>query len=353
MRVPERMRRVVVSPNSIDVVESPTPRPMSGEVLVHSVVSGLCGSDTHAAHGRHPFIELPYHPGHEVVGVITAVGPGADAVEVGQRVTVEPDLPCWDCKQCRRGVQNLCENLRFFGCGYDQGGMADYFTVPANRVHAIPDALDYRAAALIEPLATPVHAVRVAGDVRDKTVVILGAGTIGLLLLAVVRAHGAKRIVITDPLPTKRARAMQLGADVALDAVDDDIVAHARAALGESADVVFDCVAVASTVRQAVGLASTGGTVVIVGVPAGDVNIPLPVVQDHQIRIQGSATYLPEDYAESISLLLDGAVRADDIVTAELPLARVADAYALSSGGQHVKVLVAVDEQLLGPPVIN
>ncbi len=219
----------------------------------------MCGSDTHAAHGRHPFIELPYHPGHEVVGVVVARGTGVDGIEVGQRVTVEPDLPCWECKQCRRGTENLCENLRFFGCGYDQGGMADYFTIPANRVHVIPDDLDYRAAALIEPMSTPVHAVRLAGDVRDQTVVILGAGTIGLLVLAVVRAHGAKRIVVTDPLPDKRARRnSQLGADVALDAAVDDIVAQARAALGESADVVFDCVAVTPTVRQAIEMAEQG-----------------------------------------------------------------------------------------------
>jgi len=346
MDVPERMRSVVVSPGSIDVVDSPTPEPMPGEILVHSVVTGVCGSDTHAAHGRHPFINLPYHPGHEVVGVVAALGPGVDAVAVGQRVTVEPDLPCWDCKQCRGGTQNLCENLRFFGCGHDQGGMADYFTIPVNRVHVLPDGLSWRAAALVEPMSTPVHAVRIAGGVRDKAVVILGAGTIGLLLLAVVRAHGAKRVVITDPLPAKRERAMQFGADVALDATDDDIVAHARSALGESADVVFDCVAIAPTVRHAVAMASKGGTVVIVGVPVGDVPIPLAVVQDHQIRIQGSATYLPEDYAESIRLLADGAVDVDAVVTAEVPLTRAADAYALSSGGEHVKVLVAVDDQL-------
>ncbi len=325
----------------------PPPSRCAGEILVHSVVTGVCGSDTHAAHGRHPFITLPYHPGHEVVGVVAALGPGVDAVAVGQRVTVEPDLPCWDCKQCRGGTQNLCENLRFFGCGHDQGGMADYFTIPADRVHVLPDAMSWRAAALIEPMSTPVHAVRIAGGVRDKAVVILGAGTIGLLLLAVVRAHGAKRIVITDPLPAKRSRAVEFGADVALDSTDEDIVAHARTALGESADVVFDCVAITPTVRHAVAMASKGGTVVIVGVPVGDVAIPLPVVQDHQIRIQGSATYLPQDYAESIRLLADGAVDVDAIVTGEVPLTRAADAYAMSSGGEHVKVLVAVDDQLL------
>ncbi len=347
--IPRRMRRVVVSPDTIDIVEADTPTPANGEVLVHTVVTGVCGSDTHAAHGRHPFIDLPYYPGHEVVGVVTALGSGVDTVAVGQRVTVEPDLPCWDCKQCNGGTQNLCENLRFFGCVHDQGGMADYFTIPADRLHVIPDALDYRAAALIEPMSTPVHAVRIAGDVAGKAVVILGAGTIGLLLLAVARAHGAGRIVVTDPLPAKRSRALEFGADVVLDAaaVDVDVAAQARAALGESADIVFDCVAIDSTVRSAVEMASKGGTVVIVGVPSGDVVVPLPIVQDHQIRIQGSATYLPEDYAESIRMLLDGTVRADDIVTAVVPFTDVADAYAMSAGGAHTKVLIAVDDDLV------
>jgi threonine dehydrogenase-like Zn-dependent dehydrogenase len=93
----------------------------------------VCGSDLHAARGRHPFVPLPYRPGHEVVGVIEAAGSAAEAA-AGQRVIVEPDLPCWTCKMCTTGRENLCENLQFFGCGYAQGGMADYFTLAANRL---------------------------------------------------------------------------------------------------------------------------------------------------------------------------------------------------------------------------
>jgi 2-desacetyl-2-hydroxyethyl bacteriochlorophyllide A dehydrogenase len=337
------MRRVVVSAGGIDVVEAAVPTPGPGQVLVRSLVTGICGSDTHAAHDRHPFIRLPYHPGHEVVGVVEALADDVTGVTPGQRVTVEPDLPCWNCKPCRTGRQNLCENLQFFGCGWEQGGMADYFTVPANRLHVVPDDLDDRTAALIEPLSTPVHAVRIAGDVVGRTVVVLGAGTIGLLVLSVVRAHGARRVVVTDVLPGKRDRALRLGADAVVDAGADDAVQQVREALGESADVVFDCVAITPTVRQAIGMASKGGTVVIVGVPTGDVPVPLALVQDHQVRLQGSATYLPEDYGESIALLRSGAVRADDIVTAVHPLEDVAEAFAQSLGGDHVKVLVAVD----------
>ena len=338
------MRRVVVHPGHIAIEQAEIPAPDPAEVLVRSVVSGVCGSDTHAAHGRHPFVSLPYHPGHEVVGVVESVGAEVSGIAVGDRVTAEPDLPCWHCKMCTTGRQNLCEDLRFFGCGYEQGGMADYFTLPANRLHVVPDGLDFRTASLIEPLSTPVHAVRIAGEVAGRTAVVLGAGTIGLLLLSVLRARGVGRVVVTDPLADKRDRATALGADVVVDALADDVVAQVREALGESADVVFDCVAIQSSVNQAIAMADKGGTVVIVGVPAADVTVPLPIIQDHQIRIQGSATYLPEDYADSISLLESGAVRAADFVTATRPLEQVAEAFELSSSGHQIKVLVTLDD---------
>jgi 2-desacetyl-2-hydroxyethyl bacteriochlorophyllide A dehydrogenase len=339
------MRRVVVYPGRIAVEEADRPAPGPDEALVATLVAGVCGSDLHAAHGRHPFVPLPYRPGHEVVGVVETTGRAAPGLVPGQRVIVEPDLPCWTCKMCASGRENLCENLQFFGCGYHQGGMADYFTVPANRLHPVPDELDDLTAALIEPLSTPVHAVRLAGDVAGRSVAVLGAGTIGLLTLAVLRAHGAGKVVSTDPLPAKRGRAAALGADVTIDATAPDAAGQVRTALGGSADIVFDCVSVQSSVDQAIAIADKGGTVVIVGVPAQPVTVPLPIVQDHQIRIQGSATYLPQDYRESARLLRDGAVRTADIVTAVRPLAQAAEAFALAGSGEHVKVLVTVGKR--------
>jgi 2-desacetyl-2-hydroxyethyl bacteriochlorophyllide A dehydrogenase len=303
-------------------------------VLVRTVVAGVCGSDTHALHGRHPFIALPYAAGHEVSGVVA----GGD-LPVGTRVTIEPDLPCWHCKQCLAGRQNICENLRFFGCAHDQGGMADFFTIDVRRVHVIPDELDWRTAALIEPLSTPVHAIRLAGDVRDRTVAILGAGTIGLLLLRVARAHGARRVVLTARSAANRERALAFGADSAVGPSADGV----RAALGESADVVFDCVAEQSTVTDAIAIADKGGTVVVIGVPPAPVTIPLPAIQDSQLRIQGSATYLPEDFADAIGLLRAGTVSAADFVTAAHPLSDAAAAFRDAESGRHLKVLLAPD----------
>jgi 2-desacetyl-2-hydroxyethyl bacteriochlorophyllide A dehydrogenase len=334
------MRRVVADLGRVGVETVERPEPGPRDALVRMRVTGVCGSDTHAVHGTHPFIPLPYHPGHEVVGVVESTGSEVTTVTPGQRVTVEPTLPCGHCKMCTTSRSNLCENLQFFGCGWEQGGMADFFTIRADRLHAIPDDLDDLTAALIEPLSTPVHAVRLAGDVGGKAVVVLGAGPIGLLVLAAVRAHGARRIVVTDVLPAKRERALTLGADEVVDAAAPDVADQVRAALGESADVVFDCVAVQATVTQAIAMAGKGGTVVVVGVPARDVAVPLPLVQDQQIRIQGSATYMGEDYRESMRLLQTGAVRKRDIVTAVHGLEAAADAFADAASGEHVKVLV-------------
>jgi 2-desacetyl-2-hydroxyethyl bacteriochlorophyllide A dehydrogenase len=343
--VTSSMRHVVIYPGKIAVETADVPAPGPHEVLVRTVAAGVCGSDLHAAHGRHPFVALPYRPGHEVVGVVEATGSAVEDWTPGQRVVVTPYLPCGTCKMCTSGRPNLCENLQFFGCGYPQGGMADYFTLPADRLFAVPDSLDDLTAALIEPLSTPVHAVRLAGDVAGRSVAVLGTGTIGLFTIAVLRAHGAGKIVSTDPNPAKRARAAALGADVTIDARTQDVVGQVREALGGSADIVFDCVAIQSSMDQAIAIADKGGTVVVVGVPAAAVTVPLPIVQDHQIRIQGSATYLPEDYRESTDLLSRGAVKSADFVTATRPLAQVAEAFELASSGQHVKVLVTTGER--------
>jgi 2-desacetyl-2-hydroxyethyl bacteriochlorophyllide A dehydrogenase len=338
------MRRVVIYSNRIAVETADIPAPEPNEALIRTLVAGVCGSDLHAAHGRHPFVALPYRPGHEVVGVVEATGSDAGCTP-GQRVTVMPYLPCWACKMCTSGRENLCENLAFFGCGYFQGGMADAFTLPADRLFPVPENLDDHAAALIEPLATPVHAVRLAGDVAGRSVAVLGAGTIGLLTLTVLRARGAGKVVSTDPNPGKRERAAALGADVTIDARTPDAVGQVRRALGGSADIVFDCVGVQSSMDQAIAMADKGGTVVVVGVPARPVTVPLPIVQDHQIRIQGSATYLTEDFRESADLLGAGVVKAADFVTGTRPLDEVAEAFELASSGKHVKVLVTVGER--------
>jgi 2-desacetyl-2-hydroxyethyl bacteriochlorophyllide A dehydrogenase len=332
---------VIVTPAGVEVSESVAPVPGSGEVLVRTVLAGICGSDVHAARGRHPNITLPYRPGHEVAGVVEAVGDGVTRVSAGQRVALEPFLPCWECKQCRAGRENLCERLGFFGCGHDQGAMADLFTVDQRRLHLVPDSLDWTQAAFIEPLGTPVHAARLAGGLAGRTVAILGAGTIGLLTLQVARHQGAARVVMTARSQRSRDRAAKFGPDAVVDATAADAVEQVRGHLGESADVVFDCVAEQSTMDQSIAIADKGGTIVVVGVPPSPVTVPLPLIQDSQLRIQGSATYLPEDLAEAIALLAAGAVTVSELATVR-PLGEAAAAFADAASGEHVKVLLSV-----------
>jgi len=333
------VRRVVVGETGVSITEADMPEPGAGEVLVRMAMAGVCGSDVHALQGKHPFITLPYPPGHEVSGMVEAVGAGV-SLPVGTRVTMEPFLPCWACKQCRAGRQNICENLRFFGCAHDQGGMADYFTVDQRRLHVIPEELDWLRAAFIEPLGTPVHAARLVGGLAGKTVAILGAGTIGLLILQVARAQKAARIVMTARSQRSRERAAAFGPDAVVDASKANAPFLVRTELGESADVVFDCVAEQSTMDQALAMAEKGGTVVVVGVPPAPVTIPLPMIQDSQLRIQGSATYLPEDFSDAIDLLVANRVDVTGMATAVRPLGEAAAAFADAASGEHIKVLL-------------
>jgi len=341
---PPTMRRVIVSASgAIELREVRTPEPEPGEALVRTLVSGVCGSDTRAVQGLHAFLPLPYPPGHEVVGVVERV-PDATDLQVGQRVTVQPTLPCGSCKQCALGRDNLCDHLRVFGCVHDQGGMADYFTIAASRLHRVPDDFTDELAALVEPLATPVHAVRLAADPSEgltgSTVAVIGAGTIGLLTLAAARRRGARRVVVTDVSESKLRRALRLGADGVVNADEPEVAGRVREKLGESADVVFDCVATQPTISQAVAMSLKGGTVVVVGVPPGPVTVPLPIVQDQQIRIQGAATYVREDFGAAIELLGSGVLDAADFVTATYSLDRADEAFAAAADGEQVKVLV-------------
>lgn len=338
-------RRVWVSaPDVVEIVSEPVPALAPGDVLARLSVAGICGSDKAIAHGQHVFCKPPYYPGHEVVGVVLEVGDAVQAVAPGDRVTVEPTLICGHCKQCLNGHENLCENLQFFGCGYREGGMADVFAVRADRLHKVPAPFTDSQAALIEPLATPVHAVRLAGDVRGKKVAILGAGTIGLMTLIAARHAGAGKIVSTDPLANKRQMALDLGADAVIDATTPDLAGAVRAELGESADVVFDCVSHQDTVEIAVKMAIKGGTVAVVGGPRHPVTIDLPVLQEFQIRLQGCATYEREDFGSAISLIGSGIFDASRLITATFPLPKAAEAFAAIASGQEAKILVVADQ---------
>ncbi|MGP3987299.1 zinc-dependent alcohol dehydrogenase [Streptomyces sp. 3N207] len=339
----QQIRRVLVrSLDDITIEQVPAPVPGSDELLVRATVVGVCGSDTHAAAGHHPFIDLPYRPGHEAVGVVAATGEGAEDFAPGDRVIIEPNLYCGTCPQCRSGRYNICQELKVFGC-QTPGAMTDLFTIAADRVHRVPDGMTDIEAALVEPLATPVNAVAKAGDLTGRTVAVLGAGPIGLLTLIAARHAGAARIAVTDPLESKRDRALRLGAAVAVPAEAPDLAEQVHSVLGGPVDVVFDCVAREQSMAQAVDLVAKGGHVVVVGVgAAGTTPIRLDLVQDREIRIEGTLMYTAEDYRTAISLIASGAVDVGEMVTATYGLGDAGKAFAAAVDPEHVKVLVTV-----------
>lgn len=336
------VRRVLVrslSDVTVEYVHAPVPCP--GEVVVSSSVAGICGSDVHAAAGRHPFISLPFHPGHEVVGVVKEVGRDVDPNWVGKRVVIEPNLACGRCEQCQEGRYNICQTLDVFGC-QTPGGMADAFSIGVDRIHEVPGGMSDSQAALVEPLATPVHAVRRAGDLRGSRVAILGGGPIGLfVLLAAIRA-GAGSVVVGDPLKTKRARAERIGAAGSFDVAAADGVTDAVKLLEGPAHVVFDCVSRESSVRQAVELVGKGGKIMVVGVASGPTPVPLHLIQDRELSLIGNLMYVQEDFKTAIDMLAQGDIPLEEFITGTFPLEAAAEAFAASADPEHVKILLTI-----------
>lgn len=335
------MRSVLVEPRAgVRVARAEIPAPGHGMVLVRSTLVGICGSDTHALAGHHPFLSGPYTPGHEATGVVEALGEGVTGLTPGTRVLLKPNLDCGHCTNCRDGRTNACEELQWIGCdvsGRWPGAMADYFVAPSRNLFTVPDGVDDRTAVLVECLATPVHAVRLAGDMTGARVVVLGAGTIGALTVVAARQAGAGRVVVTDVDEEKLARARRIGASGGVLASSADLRRETAATLGGVADLVFDCVASETSMAQGIELLRRAGTLLIVGVPAGEVRLPAHLVQDREIRIQGCAAYTGDDIEHALDLASAGELPTDEITSGTFAVDEVAGAFDHAARGASGK----------------
>lgn len=319
----------ITGPGAIEVRRVPVPSAGPGEVVVRTAYAGICGSDLHTLRRGHPWLPYPIQPGHEASGVVETAGPGVDRFTAGDAVYLRPAIACGDCFYCGRDKPNLCERLIGVG-SHRPGAFADRFAVPVAALAPVPTGMSLGAAAMIEPLATAVHAVgMVRGSLDGATVLVLGGGSIGQCMLLAARAFGARAVVVTDPVESKRKLAVSLGAVASLapDAVDES-----SGLLGGRPDVVFDCVATSSSVSEAVGLATRGGSVVIVGVGHGPVTVALEVLQDQEVSVAGSAMYTPADF--EVAERLDG----HRLVTATWPIDDARAAFAAATGGHEVKI---------------
>ena len=260
MRKETMLQQVMTAPGVIEFREIPVPQPEKGQVLVKIHRIGVCGSDIHVYHGKHPFTSYPVTQGHEVSGSIEVLGEGVTGLSVGQKVTIEPQVTCGHCHPCTHGKYNLCEELKVMGF-QTTGTASEYFAVDASKVTPLPDSMTFDEGAMIEPLAVAVHAVRRAGDISGQDICVLGAGPIGILTAQTAKALGARRVMITDVSNTRLQKALECGVARAVNTKEEDFAAAFVGFFGpDKADVIYDCAGNDITMGQAIANARKGST---------------------------------------------------------------------------------------------
>ncbi len=330
-----------ISARTVDPVDIPSHSPAPGQVQIRVAYTGLCGTDLHIFHGdmdarvTHPLVF-----GHEMSGVVTAVGNDVDGWAPGDRVTVMP--LDWDgtCPACRAGNEHICQNLDFIGID-SPGSLQELWNVPASTVIRLPDNLALREGALVEPVAVAVHDVRRSELSDGDTAVVIGGGPIGVLIASVARNTGAD-VVVIEPDAGRRGTIESLGFRT-LDPLATDQAAWVEEWTGGAgADVVFEVSGAAAAVRGMTALAKARGTIVVVAIHAQPREIDLQRVFWRELRLLGARVYQRRDFETAVDLLADGAIPTDTLITDVVPLEKTGDAFAALEAGRALKVLVSV-----------
>lgn len=330
------------APHAVRLAEAPRPSPAPGEALVRVGAAGLCAGDLYIYLGRNPYVTYPRIGGHEIAGTVEQLGPDTEGPPPGSRVVVEPFIGCGRCYPCRVGKSNCCANLSIIGV-HREGGFAEVVVAPIDRLHPIPEGLSMHDASFAEPLAIGVQACRRAQVTAADTVLVLGAGPIGLALVEVARAYGAT-VFATDIAPKRLETAAWLGA-TPLPA--EDLAEHVgNVTNGEGMPVVIEATGVPAVMAQTLGLVAAGGRIVIVGLAKrGDgVTFPGLDITRKEATILGSRASV-DCFPEALRLLAGGAIRYTSVATA-LPLARAPETFALLArdhGAMHKAVFVTGD----------
>ncbi|TWS22209.1 NAD(P)-dependent alcohol dehydrogenase [Tsukamurella sputi] len=309
------MRASVLHPGGRMVLETrPVPRPDPGDVLIEVAAVGVCGSDTHyLRHGRigEFVVSAPLVLGHEASGRIVAVGSDVPAARIGERVSIEPQRPDPHSAESLRGEYNLCPAMRFYATPPVDGALAEYVTIGSAFAHAIPDSVSDEAAALFEPLSVGIAALRKASVALGGGVLIAGAGPIGLLCAQVARASGLTRIVVTDPDPARRRAAERFGATIAAE--------PGEATVGAGFDAFIDASGAPPAIRAGIPAVRPGGRIVLVGMGADDLALPVSLIQSRELVLTGVFRYA-NTWPTAIALAATGRVDLDGMVTGRFAL---------------------------------
>ncbi|MFK4762101.1 2,3-butanediol dehydrogenase [Microbacterium sp. ZW T5_45] len=336
----------------IEEVPEPSPRP--GQVKLRNAFAGICGSDLHVYYSpeaagldfEHPHpvtgSTLPQILGHEFSGTVVELGDGVEGVSIGDRVAVWPIYYCGECPACRRGLYNVCQKIGFHGLSSDGGGMAEFTTVDASKLHVLPESVDLRMGALVEPMSVAWHAVSRSGVEAGGSALIAGAGPIGIGVWFALKARGVENVLVSEPSADRRAIIAALGAEV-VDPVNEDLSAAVSAISGgDGVDVAFDAAGAGPAVTSALASLVPGGRVVVVAIHERPMQfLPTQLVMA-ETDIAGALAYLPEDFDAVIEAMSRGAYDTTGWVE-EMPLEGVVDAIHMLRGGAGAKILVRAD----------
>lgn len=323
---PEATMKAVylMEPEKTEQREIPVPRPGPLDVLVKMNAVGVCGSDVHYyEHGRigNCRVEEPLILGHECAGVVVETGDQVSSLQEGDRVALEPGIPCRRCRHCLSGRYNLCPNVVFMATPPVDGAFCEYVTSPEDFAYRLPEGVSMEAGATIEPLAVGMHACNLTGLRPGESVVVLGAGPIGLLAVAAAAAYGATSITAVDLLPNRLEVAPLLGATETVNAAETDVTEE----LSGTADVVLECAGVPQTAAQAFDIARRGGRVAWIGMGGDRVEVPLGKAQGKEVSVHPVFRYAGV-YRAAVNLMAAGRIDTNALVTHRFEFPRVQEA---------------------------
>lgn len=318
--------------------------PGRGEVAIEVAYCGICGTDLGIYHGKMDWrVAESQIMGHEVSGVVQAIGPGVTEVNIGDRVTVMPLDPCGDCPACHAGLSHICENLKFLGID-TPGAFQGRWTVPAHTVHRLPDTLPLSRAALIEPIAVACHDIRLGQLVPGNLAVVLGGGPIGALVGMVAQDSGA-RVLVSEINPYRIKLLQELGLE-AVDPRSVDLPALVKeSSHGAGADVVFEVTGNPSAARLMTRLPRARGLIVVVGIFAQPAEINLFDVFWRELQLRGARVYERQDFERAIKIADSGTLPLDHIISEVYPLAELKKGLdQMSDGAEVMKILIQCKE---------
>lgn len=306
------------------------------DVLIRMTTIGVCGSDVHYYEtGRigSQVVEYPFAVGHECAGVVEKVGPAVRRVKPGDRVAVDPAMPCWQCDQCRSGRPHTCRKLRFLGCPRQaEGCLSEYIVMPETSLFPIPQSMSLEQAALSEPLAIGVYGVKMSIPMKGAKVGILGVGPIGLSVLLPARSQGAAKVYVTDRIDERLELARKAGAAWGGNPVKEDVVAKVNELEPAQLDVVFECCGDQDALDQGIQMLKPGGKLMIIGIPrTGRVSFSIDQMRHKEICIQNVRRQV-DCVEETLERMGSGELAADIMLTHRFPFERTKEAFELAAG---------------------